>query len=139
MDYDTLYDLFTEEQLDGYDGEMRLDIEFDSIHIYEDNKKTCPHNHRYIARIWEVDSEEEGRTIYIFECGDWQAQSAWEHIILDFRYTMSDAFEAALEVFDGWYRTFEKADLIINFYSMEEFKEFESLFDKKLTYCQTSR
>lgn len=139
MDYDTLYDLFIEEDLDGYDGEIRFDIEFKSIHVYEDAKKTYPHDHHFITRIWEVDSEEEGRTIYIFECGDWAAESVWEKIILDYRYTMSDAFEAALEIFDGWYRTFEKTDLEFYFYFEKEFKEFESLLDAKLSYCQTSR
>ena len=129
MDYDTLYNLVMEE-LDGSDGSIRISINFTSKETDED--EVYIYEHQYITRIWEVDSEEEGRTIYVFKSGDLIDKSNWEQDVIDYYYTMSDAIESALEEFDGWLSNYEECEIKkVDSYLDEEFKELKSLIEAK--------
>ena len=129
MDYDTLYNLVIEE-LDGSDGSIRIDINFTSKET--DDDEVYVSEHQYITQIWEVDSEEEGRTIYVFKSGDLIDKSNWEQDVIDYYYTMSDAIESALEEFDGWLSNYEECEIKkVDSYLDEEFKELKSLIEAK--------
>ena len=128
MDYDTLYDLVMEE-LDGTDGSVRIDIHFTSKETDED--EVYVYEHQYITRIWEVDSEQEGR-IYVFESADLIDKSNWEQDVIDYYYSMSDAVESALEEFEGWLSNYEECEIKkVDPYLDEEFKELKSLIEAK--------